>query len=192
MLPSVKPHTVLPSEELMMKSDGKVSCALRKNRQEFVAQKNSELYLYELVGHFQFPRFTGSHKMCHKMSWWEADWHGWRGTFCWNSGRKRKSSSYGRQIIWREYKDVARICREQIRKEKAQLEIKLATVVKDRKKENFFTNILTKREGPKRISRMQQGMWPLRTRKSLMFSMFSLHLSFIVRSCFLGILSLQT
>ena len=50
-----------------------------------------------------------------------------------------------------EYKEVASICREKIRKAKARHELNLATVVKDNKK-HVFINLLTARRGPKRIS----------------------------------------
>ena len=37
-----------------------------------------------------------------------------------------------------DYKDVVRICREKIRKAKAQLELKLATAVKERQQKKFL------------------------------------------------------
>ena len=51
---------------------------------------------------------------------------------------------------WGEYKEVVWISRQKIRKAKAQLELNQATVVKEKK--NFFTNILTVREGLRRKS----------------------------------------
>jgi len=51
---------------------------------------------------------------------------------------------------WGEYKEVVWISRQKIRKAKAQLELNQATLVKEKK--NFFTNILTVREGLRRKS----------------------------------------
>ena len=39
------------------------------------------------------------------------------------------------QATWREYKEVASVCREKIRKGRDQYELSLATVVKDNEKE---------------------------------------------------------
>ena len=50
----------------------------------------------------------------------------------------------------KEYKEVVKMCREKIRKAKAQLELNLAAGVKGNKK--LFTSISTVRGGPGRIS----------------------------------------
>jgi len=42
------------------------------------------------------------------------------------------------------------LCREEIRKAKAQLELRLTTIVRDKK--NVFTNTLTTKRGPRRVS----------------------------------------
>lgn len=48
------------------------------------------------------------------------------------------------QATWGDYKEVAKICREEFRKAKAQLELKLATAVKENKK-SFYKYINSKR-----------------------------------------------
>jgi len=54
------------------------------------------------------------------------------------------------QVTQEEYRDLLRSRREEIRTAKAQLELRLATVVRDNKK--LFTNTLTTKRGPRRIS----------------------------------------
>ena len=62
-------------------------------------------------------------------------------------------------MTWGDYKEVAKVCREEVRKAKAQLELRLATAVKENKKS--FLNISMVSEEPRRISilyLMQRGM----------------------------------
>ena len=56
-----------------------------------------------------------------------------------------------------EYKEVVRICREKTRKAEAQLELNLATGVKENK--NFLTNILTLKGRLRRISILYWMQW---------------------------------
>ena len=49
-----------------------------------------------------------------------------------------------RQATWGNYKEVAEICREEVRKAKAQLELRLATAVKENK-QSFYRYINVKR-----------------------------------------------
>ena len=48
------------------------------------------------------------------------------------------------QATWGDYKEVAKVCREEVRKAKAQLELRLATAVKENKK-SFYKYINGKR-----------------------------------------------
>lgn len=48
------------------------------------------------------------------------------------------------QVTWEDYKDVTRSCRKKIKRDKAQLELHLATTVKDNKK-GFYKYIDSKR-----------------------------------------------
>jgi len=120
--------------------------------------------------------------------WWagrEDVCSGWTGSFCWDSGIKKRVYD-----LWKKgwatqggYKDVYKICRKRIRKAKAQLELNPTTTV-DVKNIYVFTDILTTKGGPRRISIlywMQQGMLPPRMRKRLRYSMPSIHLSLTVR-----------
>ena len=66
----------------------------------------------------------------------EDDRPGWRGSSCWDSGKKRRA-----YLLWKKgqatqekYRGLIRLCREEISKAKAQLEPRLATVVRDNKK----------------------------------------------------------
>ncbi len=43
-------------------------------------------------------------------------------------------------MTWGDYKEVAKVCREEVRKAKAQLELRLATAVKENKK-SFYKYI---------------------------------------------------
>ena len=56
---------------------------------------------------------------------------------CWNSVNKKKRAydlwNKG-QATQEDYKNVVRLCREKIRRAKAQLELNLAIAIKDRKK----------------------------------------------------------
>jgi len=53
-------------------------------------------------------------------------------------------------VTQEEYRGLVRSCREQIRKAKAQLELRLDTVVRDKK--NVLTNTSTTERGSRRIS----------------------------------------
>jgi len=53
------------------------------------------------------------------------------------------------QATQEEYGGLVRSCREEIRKAKAQLELRLATVLRDNK--NVFTNTSTTKRGPRRL-----------------------------------------
>ena len=80
-----------------------------------------------------------------------------------------------------EYSGLVRSCREEIRKAKAQLELRLATVVRDNKK--FFTNTSTTKRGPMRVSIpywMRGGMLSTRMRKRLRYLMPSLPQSLVL------------
>jgi len=86
------------------------------------------------------------------------------------------------QVTQEEYRGLARSCREEIRKAKAQLELRLATVIRDKK--NVFTNTLTTKKGPRRVSIpywMQGAILPTRMRKRLKHFTPSLPESLIVR-----------
>ena len=48
------------------------------------------------------------------------------------------------QATWGDYKEVAKVCREEVQKAKAQLELRLATAVKENKK-SFYKYISGKR-----------------------------------------------
>ena len=48
------------------------------------------------------------------------------------------------QATWGDYKEVPKVCREEVRKAKAQLELRLATAVKENKK-SFYKYIISKR-----------------------------------------------
>lgn len=80
--------------------------------------------------------------------------------FAGTQGKKREFMNCGRRGKQprKEYKDVARSCREKIRKSKAQLELNLATAVKDNKtwfykyinnkrRENAYLHLLLDVEG---------------------------------------------
>ncbi len=54
---------------------------------------------------------------------------------------------------WRDYKEVAKVCREEVRKAKAQLELRLATAAKENKK-SFYKYISGKR-------RSKENFYPL-------------------------------
>jgi len=79
------------------------------------------------------------------------------------------------QATQEEYRGLLRSCREEVRKAKAQLELSLATVVRDNKK--LFTNILTTKRGPRRVSLpywMRGGILSTKMRKRLRYSVLSL------------------
>ena len=61
------------------------------------------------------------------------------------------------QATWGDYKEVAKVRREEVRKAKAQLELKLATAVEEIT--NPSTNILTVREEPRKISILHLMQW---------------------------------
>jgi len=85
------------------------------------------------------------------------------------------------QVTQEEYRRLVMSCREEIRKAKAQLELRLATVVRDNK--NVFTNTSTTKKGPRRVSIpywMQGEMLPTRMRKSLRYLMPAVPQSLIV------------
>ena len=54
---------------------------------------------------------------------------------------------------WRDYKEVAKVCREEVRKAKAQLELRLATAVKEKKK-SFYEYINGKRRTKENFHRL--------------------------------------
>jgi len=85
------------------------------------------------------------------------------------------------QATQKEYKGLVRLCREEIRKAKAQLEIRLATVARDNKKMFLQTHQQQKR-GPGRVCipyQMQGEILPTRMRKRLRYLMPSLPQSLI-------------
>jgi len=80
------------------------------------------------------------------------------------------------------YRDLIRSCREEMRKAKAQLELRVATVEGATK--NVFTNTLTTKRGPRSVSIhywMRGAILPLKMRKRLRYLMPSLPQSLIVR-----------
>jgi len=87
----------------------------------------------------------------------KANWRG-RQPSCLNRelllGLRKKKKVYHLwkkgQATQEEYRGLIRSYREEIRKAKAQLELRLATVVRDNK--NIFTNASTTKRGPRRIS----------------------------------------
>jgi len=85
------------------------------------------------------------------------------------------------QVTQEEYRGLVRSCGEEIKKAKAQLDLSLATVVRDNIK-NFTNTSTTKRE-PMRVSIpywMRGGILSTRTRKRLSYLMPSLPQSLIV------------
>jgi len=71
--------------------------------------------------------------MCQKMSWWERSL-AWLNRELWlKLWQKKKVYELWKkgQATQEDYKDVTRLCREKSRRVKAQLEINLATAVKD-------------------------------------------------------------
>ena len=54
------------------------------------------------------------------------------------------------QATWEDYKEVAKVCREEVRKEKAQLELRLATAVKEKKK-SFYKYTSGKRRSKENL-----------------------------------------
>ena len=66
--------------------------------------------------------------------------------------RKKRRAYYlckKRQMTQEAYRDLIRSCREEMRKAKAQLELRVATVEGATK--NVFTNTLTTKRGPERL-----------------------------------------
>ena len=86
------------------------------------------------------------------------------------------------QVTQEEYRRLIGSCREEIRKAKAQLELRLATVIRDIEKS--FTNTSTTKRGPRRFSItywMRGQILPPRMRKRLRYLIPSLPQSLIVR-----------
>ena len=90
--------------------------------------------------------------VCHKTNWWgrRPAWLN-RELLLGLGGTKGGSTTYGRKgrRLKDEYRGLIRSCREEIRKAKAQLELRLPTVVGTTK--NVFTSTLTTKRGPRRI-----------------------------------------
>ena len=65
----------------------------------------------------------------------------------WKSGKKKGVCGLWKkeQKTQKDYKDVVRLCNEKMRSDKAQLELNLATVIKDNKK-CFYKHISNKRK----------------------------------------------
>jgi len=61
------------------------------------------------------------------------------------------------QATWGDYKEVAKVCREEVRKAKAQLELRVATAVKENKK-LFYKYINGKRRTKENFHPLQWGM----------------------------------
>ena len=78
----------------------------------------------------------------------EKDWPGWTGSFHWNSGRKRDWKK--EQATQEEHKDVIRSYRKKLLGKRAQLELNLATAVKDNKN-CFYEYINNKRQNEKKL-----------------------------------------
>ncbi|KAK4827718.1 LOW QUALITY PROTEIN: hypothetical protein QYF61_021018 [Mycteria americana] len=74
-----------------------------------------------------------------------------------NSGKRRVYNLWKKgQATQEDYKGVARLCREKIRRAKAELELNLATAVKDNKK-NFFKYISSKRRAKENLQPLLDG-----------------------------------
>jgi len=56
------------------------------------------------------------------------------------------------QVSWEEYKEVARLCRDGVRKTKAQLELNLARSAKKNKKDLFYKDTSIRKESPRRYT----------------------------------------
>ena len=90
--------------------------------------------------------------MCQKTSWWGRR-PAWLNRELWLELRKKRRV----YDLWKkgqatqeDYKDVVRLCREKIRRAKAQLELNLATAVKDNKK-CFYKYISNKRRAKENL-----------------------------------------
>jgi len=120
--------------------------------------------------------------MCRKTNWWgrELAWLN-RELFL---GLRKKRRVYHLwkkgQATQEEYRGLIRSCREEIRKAKAQLELRLATVVRDNKK-CFYQYTTNKKRAISIPFWMQGGILPTSMRKRLRYFMPSLPQSLIVR-----------
>jgi len=97
----------------------------------------------------------------------------WRVYHLWKKG----------QATQEEYRGLIRWCREEIRKEKVQLELRLATVVKD-SKNCFYKYTNNKNKAKENLHPLLDaggGILPTKTRKRLRYLMPSLRQSLIVR-----------
>ena len=82
------------------------------------------------------------------------------------------------QVLWEEYKEAARLCRDGVRKAKAQLELNLARDVKKNKK-GFYRYLNQKRKVQKDIPPLVSGSGKLVTtdkKKATVHNFFPLDL----------------
>ena len=92
------------------------------------------------------------------------------------------------QATWEEYKEVTKICREKIREAKAQLELNLATVVKDDK--IFLYKYVNSKKGTKKSLHPflnVVGNMTTEDKEKAEVSVPSLHLSLIARTVILRV-----
>lgn len=114
-------------------------------------------------------------------------------TRSWNAGIKRQFMTFG---SWcrQHWKDVVRLCTEKMRRDKAQLELNLATIIKDNKK-GFYKHISNKRRAKENLRPwLESGgkPWWLRMRKRLGDFISSLPQSSIIRTIVLQVPSSLT
>ena len=107
-----------------------------------------------------------------------------QGALTGTQGKKKKTRFYDLwkkgQATQEDYKDVVRLCREKIRRAKAQLELNLATALKDNKR-CFFKYISNKRRAKENLHPLLDAGGKQRMRKRLRYLMLSLSQSLIVR-----------
>lgn len=85
------------------------------------------------------------------------DQPGWTESFGLNSGKKGELMTFGRRGRQFMKTNAVRLCREKIRRPKAQLELNLSTAVKNNK--NVSINILVTKGGLKRLSILYCMWW---------------------------------
>lgn len=112
----------------------------------------------------------------------EEDQCGWTGNFHWNSRFHLYNFWKKGRASQEEYKDVTRVCRGKIKRQKPSKNLIWTPLLKIIK--NAFTNIIAAIQKPRRISVLYwvlQETLSLRMRKRLRFSVLSLLLALIVR-----------
>ena len=81
-------------------------------------------------------------------------------SFGWNSGKRKKVCHLWKkgQGTQEDYKNIVRLCKEKIRKMKAQLELRLASAIKDNKK-CFYKYIRNERRAKDNLHPLLDGEW---------------------------------